>query len=156
MHFHKNLKATCVDMVSLCRWRVPCINPAIFLQTTIVLLANLSRSVVHMRQSDSSICLNLHMLPIERRYGVPQNPSYITSRRTGNWVCHPSCYLHQSIAAIQSWEGSQMQRWPLTHTAEHWLWNALREALRTGQVVQRSSAGRWSRDSNIHSHTQLL
>lgn len=81
--------------------------------------------------------------------------TYVPSKRTGGWVCHPSCSLHPSLHdCYLILKGSHIQRqsWTHTHTANCWLWTALGEPLRTGRVVQKSTAGHWS----IHSHINAL
>ena len=54
-----------------------CITTAISLRSRKALLVYLSLSVVHMRQRDSTICLNLHILSTVWSYVAPDSPSYM-------------------------------------------------------------------------------
>ncbi len=129
--------------------RVPHITAAIFPQSRKELLAHLSLSVAHMRRRAQSICLNLHMhiLSTVWSYGSARQSllqTYVPSKRTGSWVCHPSCSLyvfhHHCYPILREVTHIQRQSWKRTHTHTHtyiyiyinFIWIALREPSRSG------------------------
>lgn len=137
---------------------VLCVTTAVILVSRRVLLANLSLSRVHVKWSDQSICLNLHIhiLPTVWSYGVPDSPSYsrTSPRRKPRvvFVIQAVLCIHPSIAALRSSEVSDICG--RTHTRPgHWLWITFTEPYRTAPVVKSILLDTQAFIQNIHSLT---